>query len=246
VRTDRCLHAVLLAHHLASKRGKALISGKSLVELGAGVGLAGLIASDFATKVLLSDGNDSVVNLLKKNASAYISSGHVTKPGNERLQHSVQENSCISVQKFVWGDRTELLKILHDFGSVDVVIAADVVQWPAVVEPLLHTVKALLWESVDEKPMFLLGLVQRAQSTSQEFFDLAKRLGFAWEKVDYAKFLPGGVLPDSCKEHGGRITEIFEIRLIDRSDPPILLDESADDDCDSTLGKNYQHSALPC
>jgi len=202
------------------------------VELGAGVGLPGLVASNFASRVLLTDGNDLVVeSVLKKNVSAYGSSA----------------KNVVSAQKFLWGDKNDLQCILGNFGTVDVVLAADVVQWPCVLEPLLNSIKALLWES--SEPLFILGFVNRSQSTFEEFLDLAKQLGFTWQCVETHLFLPG-IVPDSCKERGGRVAEIMELRLTDRTNRPILLTNEEEDvsNCTITtsLGREYQYSSLPC
>jgi predicted nicotinamide N-methyase len=42
-------------------------TGKTILEVGAGAGLTGLVCSHFAKRVLLTDGNDLVVELLKIN-----------------------------------------------------------------------------------------------------------------------------------------------------------------------------------
>jgi hypothetical protein len=212
-----------------------------VVELGAGVGLPGFVASNFAKKVLLTDGNDFVTeSILTRNVSFYENSrSHIVK------QSSSASSNTISVQKFVWGDKEQLRNILQNFGTVEVILAADVVQWPSVLEPLLNSIKALLWKSVEAEPLFILGLVQRAQSTYQEFFDLAKQLGFTWEKVDYHTFLPGGVVPDTCKEHRAVLPEIYELRLTEWClNPPILLDDFNTET--SVTGRKYQFSSLPC
>lgn len=47
---------------------RQLFEGKTLLELGSGVGLAGLVASNYAkAPVLLTDGEDYIVEVLKKN-----------------------------------------------------------------------------------------------------------------------------------------------------------------------------------
>ena len=200
------------------------------MELGAGVGLPGLVASNFASRVLLTDGNNLVVeSILKKNVSAYGSS-----------------EKTVTAQKFLWGDKNDLQSILDNFGTVDVVLAADVVQWPCVLEPLLNSIKTLLWES--SEPLFILGFVNRSQSIYEEFLDLAKKLGFTWQLIDTNLFLPG-IVPDSCKERGGRVAEIMELRLTDRTNRPIFLSNEEDDSgCTITtsLGMEYQYSSHPC
>jgi hypothetical protein len=131
---------------------------------------------------------------------------------------------------------------------VDVVVAADVVQWPSVLEPLLQTVKALLWNSESEqKPVFIVGIVNRASSTYDLFFELAREFGFTCHKVEASEYLPGGVMPESCQEFGGRSTEIFEVVLEDRSVYPALLRKEQDNTRDWTVGTSYyENTAFPC
>jgi predicted nicotinamide N-methyase len=226
--------SVLLGHYLASTSGSHRIRGRSVVELGAGTGLPGLVAAKTgAAKVAVTDGNPVVLDLLSQNVSTL------------RRQH--ESSSCeLAAQQCVWGDRTHCHRLLRKMDDVvDVVVAADVVQWPAVVEPLLHTVKAFLWKSTAPEPVMLLGIVNRAASTYEMFFSLAETLGFSTRSVPYEEFLANGALPKSCREFGGRQTEIVEAVLTDRSELPILLREDNAIDC--TIGATFENTTfLPC
>eukprot|EP00593_Proboscia_inermis_P015642 CAMPEP_0171302614 /NCGR_PEP_ID=MMETSP0816-20121228/12035_1 /TAXON_ID=420281 /ORGANISM="Proboscia inermis, Strain CCAP1064/1" /LENGTH=235 /DNA_ID=CAMNT_0011781227 /DNA_START=192 /DNA_END=899 /DNA_ORIENTATION=- len=228
----------------------------NVCELGAGCGLPGLVASHFAKKVALSDGNDVVLDLLRDNAQNHeLVRERKHRTGNTEQGPEIQNefetasklfetSKCrISVQKCVWGDRSHLLSIRDVFGcqGADVIVGADVVQWPSVVEPLLHTVKALLWDSKVEKevagkyPTFVLGIVKRATSISNQFFELARNMGFTSSKIPAELYLKHGVVPDECKEYGGRITEIYELTLTDRSVPPVMLER------DVIIGETYEN-----
>jgi predicted nicotinamide N-methyase len=218
--------SVLLSHYLASSRGRQLVRKRNVVEMGAGCGLAGLVASHVgAHQVILTDGNEIVLDLLRQNCQSTVN---------------------VKTLKLIWGDRENLSNVLRDMTHVDVVIAADVVQWPAVVEPLLHSVKALLWSSECETPTLVLGIVNRAQSTYDMFFELAAKLGFSYRRVPHDNFLK--VLPKSCQEYGGRVTEVWEVELVDRSQEPVLLQaDNGENTSDPTLGSAYQNTSyLPC
>ena len=199
--------SILLSHFVASRPGQDIVRGHNVVELGAGCGLVGMAASYYCNQVVLTDGNEIVMDLLSKNAES-------------------REN--VSASMFTWGTRSELQAILEATGCVDVVVAADVVQWPTVVEPLLHSVKALLWNSRSKRPCLLLGIVNRAENIYGLFFRLAKELGFACEKVQPETFLKDGEIPKSCLEYGGRETEIFVVELVDRSVDPKMLGDGDD------------------
>jgi hypothetical protein len=203
--------SVLLAHYLASERGQSLLKGRRVVELGAGCGLPSLVACHFGASVVVTDGNDIVLDLLKENIA------------NVKSQ---QPSADITARHLIWGKRSHLDPLSRH--PIDVIVAADVVQWPSVVEPLLQTVKALLWSSLVQQqqqqhdsvtdapstPVFLLGIVNRAQSTFDLFFRLADELGFVWQVVPLGEFLQDGIVPATCRESGGRITEVYELRLL--------------------------------
>ena len=197
----------------------------------------------------------------------------------DSTEYTIKEPN-LHASKFIWGNKDNLANILESHGnpSFDVVLAADVIQWPAVVEPLLHTIKALLWNNrmlsssssssssninqinnndhnihFQIYPKCIIGIVQRAQTTSQMFFKLANKLGFQYNKIPFDLFLKDGVIPTSCREYGGRETEIFELTLQDFSVSPILLDmiqKTTNDDGkqdsvvlkDTTLGESFQNT----
>lgn len=74
---------------------------------------------------------------------------------------------------------------------VDVLIGADVVCWPALVKPILLTIKYLLLKAKTPLAMcFYCGFVCRAQSTEDLLFREAKAMGFRYERVPDSKFLP--------------------------------------------------------
>lgn len=99
----------------------SLVSDKVVLELGSGAGLSGLIASQFAKTVYLTDGNDIVVELLIKN-----------------LQFCTKNNA--QVKRLCWGIENTA-EILKEIGPIDVIIGADVLFWPDSIKPLVETLK---------------------------------------------------------------------------------------------------------
>eukprot|EP00550_Attheya_septentrionalis_P006822 CAMPEP_0198296030 /NCGR_PEP_ID=MMETSP1449-20131203/30613_1 /TAXON_ID=420275 /ORGANISM="Attheya septentrionalis, Strain CCMP2084" /LENGTH=326 /DNA_ID=CAMNT_0043996513 /DNA_START=206 /DNA_END=1183 /DNA_ORIENTATION=+ len=249
--------SVLLGHYLASPSGRALIDGNNVVELGAGCGLPGLVAAHFCRQAIVTDGNEIVVNLLQQNCTSFFNSLKQTTTTTTPTNGTTAP--VVTAQKLLWGDRQDLSLLLDQIEKeensqpqhppvletsqrrqtdpVNVIIAADVVQWVAVLEPLLHTVKALLWRDKNNKnsdpsihkgqdetpPVFVLGIVNRAKVTWDKFFQLAHELGFTEQKIDPTEYLEGGVVPASCREYGGRETHIYHLYLTDFSKPPVLL-----------------------
>ena len=227
--------STLVSHFIASPMGKKLIKGKNVIELGAGCGLPGIVASQSgASHVTFTDGNEVVVNtLLEQNAKRYA--------------------KCpTSVCQFVWGNIDHFNNVRSiTRRSFDVVLAADVVQWPAVLEPLIHTIKALLWDDIDKEAekICIIGIVQRSLKTSSLFFHFAKKLGFDCSKLDMESLFPVDEagkthIPFECREHGGLETELFMMKLSDRSVQPLLHSNNAQS---VIVGENYENTSyMPC
>ncbi|KAG2528817.1 hypothetical protein JM16_002463 [Phytophthora kernoviae] len=164
--------SAFLAWYLVDHRDQ--IAGKTVVELGAGAGLSGLVASQFAARTALTDGNDIVLDLLKENTDANA------------------DTSKVQVLPLLWGDHDSVIAFERAFPHpVDVLIGADVVCWPILIKPILQTIKYLLQRS--QKPLetkFCCGFVCRAQSTEDLFFKEAVAFGFRFERVPGDAFLP--------------------------------------------------------
>jgi predicted nicotinamide N-methyase len=253
--------SILLSHYLASARGGRRVEQGHVVELGAGTGLPGLVAAHCgADQVVVTDGNDLVVDLLQRNivtASQCHTDTNVSK--NDILSTASSQNTLpIQATPLMWGNVQQVRDVLTRLRNrVDVVLAADVVQWPAVLEPLLHTVKALMWRrhdsnneinilppKSDKDAVFLLGIVNRANDIYQEFLNKAQALGFIWKSIPPDTFLKDGVVPPSCREFGGRVVEIIELKLVNDSQAPVLLQPHAHD---IIVGTEYSSTALlPC
>jgi hypothetical protein len=254
--------SVLLAHHVVnhlnespSKAGSS--AATTVIELGAGGTAVPSFAAAHCCRVQLviaTDGNDNAVfELLSRNVDRHNSA--VAVRDNDDRKRPV----CpVIALPCLWGSPDHVRNILGMMASRFneqknrvVVVAADVVQWPAVVEPLLHTAKALLWDSA-EGGRLLLGIVNRASQTYNLFFSVALRLGFQPRQVDLNTLFDDGSVPANCLEGGGRTTEIFEL-ILQRDEPPILLSASTQDDSSSksnegnAIGSTHDHEpALPC
>ncbi|CAN0068723.1 unnamed protein product [Discosporangium mesarthrocarpum] len=157
-------------------RMKKLFAGKRVVELGAGCGLSGLVASQLSKTTVLTDGSEVIVRLLQQNAKAQIDGGLAA--------------GGVEARKLVWGDREEMGSHLEEFGAPDIIIGADVVCWPHFVYPFFQTVSALLRESSNSEAALYLGYVCRATNTTELFYKTAKELGFTIKTLDAEEFLP--------------------------------------------------------
>ncbi len=98
-----------IAEHLASficEQGKEFFVGRQVLELGAGCGLLGLVASQFASRTILTDGNNAVLNLLQRNAE-------------------LNGGNSVEVRQLRWGMEGDVLDLLETFGPPEVIVAAD-------------------------------------------------------------------------------------------------------------------------
>ncbi|GKY98865.1 hypothetical protein MPSEU_000842500 [Mayamaea pseudoterrestris] len=276
--------SILTSHYLMhvcqqqNDDNKSQWHDKTIVELGAGgTALPSLIAAQCsrANTIVATDGNDDfVLELLRKNVDYF---NNDQRQGASSAATSIESTAATAAtataielrtqllaKQLVWGNGAQIQALLHEIKAVDIVVAADVVQWPAVIEPLLHTVKALLWrnshcqqreqaheQAQDQQqspPVFILGIVNRASSTYDMFFRLARQLGFKWRQVHASEYLQDGIVPKSCQEFGGRATEIVELTLrTDQTDVPVLLAVDGKAPNVKTTGTGYESTlALPC
>jgi hypothetical protein len=157
-------------------RNRELVQGHQVLELGAGCGLSGLVASHFAAGTLLTDGNDIVLELLRQNA--------------ERQQAEGVSAGPVEARKLLWGSEESLREALGGGWRPQVLLGADIVCWPDYVAPLLQTVKRLLLDSPGQCGAMYLGFVCRAKATEALFLRTAGGMGMAVERIPAESFLP--------------------------------------------------------
>lgn len=138
------LVSVLVSWWVAREGQAGRLAGCTLMELGAGAGLPGLLATQFASTVLLSDYEDEVLKLLE------LSLPHTPPTCDTQLVN------------LSWGSAADHTKLLerHPAGF-QLLIGADIVYWSASIGPLIDTVAATL-----SKPegQFILGYFNRVDA----------------------------------------------------------------------------------
>ncbi|XP_071711345.1 uncharacterized protein [Rutidosis leptorrhynchoides] len=129
-----------------------LLQGCSAVELGSGVGITGILCSRYCREVVLTDHNDEVLKILKKNIELH--------------ESSEDPNSCaaLSAEKLEWGNCDHLNRILENHPQgFDLVLGADICFQQNSVPPLFDTVKQLLCLREKEHCKFILAYVSRSK-----------------------------------------------------------------------------------
>ena len=178
--------SIFLAWFVA--RCSEIFRGKCVLEVGAGCGLPGLVASRVgAATTLLTDGSDVVMRLLEKQCETH------------RAQSYAGAGTTLALP-LEWGSQAGLdnLTAATQSSGVDppsIVMGADVVCWPSCVEPLLQTTKALFLKLGDPfDGVLYVGYVCRAASrmgsTRDQLIDTARQMGFSHERIPATAFLP--------------------------------------------------------
>ena len=192
-------------------RNPSIFRGQTVLEVGAGCGLPGLVAARVGARtVCLTDGSKVVMRLLEKQKEFFEgqfdtngSTGKVlavplewgNKAGIDALRKSLNFSKEISGVESK-GTATQ--------ERVQIIVGADVVCWPVCVAPLLETVKALFLElDFPYSGVMYIGYVCRATNTRDLFFTTARQMGFKLEKVIPESFLPLRRVADDEEDHSG-------------------------------------------
>ncbi|BBM99218.1 hypothetical protein MPTK1_1g19660 [Marchantia polymorpha subsp. ruderalis] len=141
--------AELLAEYLLQRRSQ--MKGLSVIELGAGLGLTGLLCARLCEHVVITDYNDTILKVMQMNVDHQVSTGALPV-------------SSAEVQKLDWSVDEHLDSILekHPQGF-DLVMGADICYQRSYVPLLFRTIRRLLNQ---QKPgsAALLGYVSRWRS----------------------------------------------------------------------------------
>ena len=150
---SQILSAYLLEH-------ARLVRGRSVLELGAGLGLTGIVAHVLgAAHVCLTDGDVDVLHNLRYN-----------------VQYNNSDNKgTVACPQLVWGHEHVPTFAQTHGAQHDVILAADVFYASHLVQPLWQTVDALL--APDGR--FLLGFAPHAVS-AHVVLEAARTAGFTW------------------------------------------------------------------
>jgi len=130
--------SIVLADHLA---GIDAEPQKRILEIGSGLGIAGIIASSFGHHVTMTEYNTDALNFAQANAENNLSS----------------EESSLEISKLDW-NKPQLE------GSFDYIMGSEVIYKESAFEPILRLFKTFL------KPDGEVVLAERVRKTTLEFF----------------------------------------------------------------------------
>ncbi|XP_050283292.1 uncharacterized protein LOC126723678 isoform X2 [Quercus robur] len=172
--------AMLLNDYLS--KNDEMLQGCSAIELGSGVGITGILCSRFCRDFVLTDHNDEVLKILKKNVDLHASSEN--------------PNDCAGLvaEKLEWGNSDQINQILQKYsGGFDLVLGADICFQQSSIPLLFDTVKQLLQIRGKGKCKFILAYVSRAKTMDSLVISEATRYGMHISEVSGTRSIVGNL-----------------------------------------------------
>lgn len=148
----------------------ATIRDKNIVELGAGLGLCGLVAHKYgARRVMLTDGDSDTLKNMRSNIALNVES-------------EVIESESVVCKQLLWGNNVEAfqLKWAAEDGF-DICMGGDIAYAQESLHILFETALGLL--STKEDSRFLLSFVFRGGVTTQSIEECAKDHALKWTRI---------------------------------------------------------------
>ncbi|XP_040995353.1 protein N-lysine methyltransferase METTL21A [Juglans microcarpa x Juglans regia] len=172
--------AMLLNDYLS--KNAEMLQGCSVIELGSGVGITGILCSRFCHDFVLTDHNDEVLKILKKNIELHAS------PENP--------NCCTGLvaEKLEWGNIDQINQILQNYaGGFDLVLGADICFQQSSIPLLYDTVKHLLQIRGKGRCKFILAYVSRTKIMDSLVINEAIRHGLKITEVAGTRSVVGNL-----------------------------------------------------
>tara|TARA_B110000977_G_scaffold158602_1_gene202178 strand:- start:21042 stop:22967 length:1926 start_codon:yes stop_codon:yes gene_type:complete len=172
----------ILCHFILSSQGQNLLQGSRVLELGAGIGVPGILAGRTCAELVLTDSNDAVVERLRQN-----------------IELNQADIACATrVANLLWGAGAFPSAETAAAQSIDVVLGSDVVYSASSAQSLLETANFLM-----AKPngVLILAYIPRWPSVDRALHDSIKAQGLEVTSVPLASFLPSdeATSPDGHK-----------------------------------------------
>lgn len=143
---------------------KEIVQGKTIVELGAGLGLCGIVAHKHgASRVILTDGDTDTLRNMRMNISSNI--------GDDA-------GDSLLCKQLLWGKRVEQFREMWEPDGFDIVMGGDIAYAQESLEILFETAMDLL--STQTGSMFVLSFVFRGGVTIENVEDCAKKHSLEW------------------------------------------------------------------
>jgi len=168
------------------------LRGQRVLELGAGLGLNGVLAHRlFADSVVITDGDSDAMVELRKNIVVNRIQDDNNNNNNNNKDASKHPQNALSAAQLIWGlesSNTFLESIAEASSSslsssqFSIIIASDVIYAAIVIDPLWETVRTLLRKPDGE--FWMAFAVRKVPVTIEFVLQKAREYGFRYELVD--------------------------------------------------------------
>ncbi|KAG5015785.1 hypothetical protein JHK82_021466 [Glycine max] len=147
--------AMLLNEYLS--KNVNLLQGCTAIELGSGVGITGILCSRFCHKVVMTDHNEEVIKILKKNIELHSCPENITS-----ISHG------LVAEKLEWGNTDQINEILQKHpGGFDFILGADIyILYQSSIPMLFDSVKQLL-QAREDRNMDSMILIEASKLQMQ-------------------------------------------------------------------------------
>lgn len=191
----------ILCHFILSPAGQKLLESARVVELGAGIGVPGLLAGRSCAELVLTDSNDAVVERLRRN---------IQLNGVEMRCHP----DATRVANVAWGADAFPPPTVAARGGFDVVLGSDVVYSASSARTFLETAEGLM-----AKPggVTVLAYIPRWPTVDRALHDALRDAGLLAESVALASFLAE---KDAAAPDGHALPKGACLLLVRRKDDP--------------------------
>lgn len=166
---------------------KQQVEGRSVLELGSGSGIAGIVAQKLGAKVCYTDADPKSLELLQTN---------------------VTSNGCEGLVRYLnWFEDTAEAVVQEAFSEPPLLIAADVLYKAALLEPFFNTVSKILTEDTH----LLLCHIPRASVEHHVVTEAMTSKGLRFEQVTVDEEFVNYVL-EYCEDHDRERAKLYIVR----------------------------------
>ncbi|XP_073224361.1 uncharacterized protein [Cicer arietinum] len=173
--------AMLMNDYLS--KNVEMFQGCSVIELGSGVGITGILCHRFCNKVVLTDHNEEVLKIIKKNIELHSCPENIS-PTSQGLE----------AEKLEWGNTDQINEILQKHhGGFDFVLGADISFQQSSIPLLFDSVRQLLQVKEGRKCKFILAYVSRTKMMDSMIVSEASKFQMQMKEVPGTKCIVGNL-----------------------------------------------------
>lgn len=170
----------VLCHFILSEMGRRLLQNARVLELGAGIGVPGLLAGRVCKELILTDNNEAVVERLQRN-----------------VDFNREDMSCsheaVRVVNVVWGSDSFPPEHVIARHAIDVVLGSDVIYSTSSARAFLETAKGFV---AQQDGVIVLAYIPRWPSVDRALHDVIREEDLMAEVVPLVSFLPSTEVGD--------------------------------------------------